>query len=121
MYKRQEEFAHQYCQSQSFKDELKNNIETSLSSFNVNSSNLIWSNEIIDMLEEIGVLSWCVPIIGGFESNPYIIWDNEFFKKYSVKITSATGYSCVTSRITDFEIVNEPVSYTHLDVYKRQG
>ena len=102
-----EEFAHQYCQSQSFKDELKNNIETSLSSFNVNSSNLIWSNEIIDMLEEIGVLSWCVPIIGGFESNPYIIWDNEFFKKYSVKITSATGYSCVTSRITDFEIVNE--------------
>lgn len=80
-----EEFAHQYCQSQSFKDELKNNIETSLSSFNVNSSNLIWSNEIIDMLEEIGVLSWCVPIIGGFESNPYIIWDNEFFKNILLK------------------------------------
>lgn len=102
-----EEFAHQYCQSQSFKDELKNNIETSLSPFNVNSSNLIWSNEIIDMLEGIGVLSWCVPIIGGFESNPHIIWDNEFFENYSVKITSIAGYSCVTSRITDFEIIDK--------------
>ena len=102
-----EEFAYQYCQSQSFKEELKNNIKTSLSPFNVNTSNLIWSNEIIDMLEEIGVLSWCVPIIGGFESNPHIIWDNEFFENHSTKITNTTGYSCVTSRIMDFEIINK--------------
>lgn len=51
-----DEFAHRYCQSQSFKAELRNHIETSISPFNVNSSKLIWTNEIIDMLEGIGVL-----------------------------------------------------------------
>ena len=102
-----EEFAHQYCQSHSYKSELKNIIEASFIHFNVNSLKLIWNYEIIDMLEEIGALSWCVPIIGGFEVNPHIIWNNEFFKYYSDKITSSAGCSCVTSRITDYEIVNE--------------
>lgn len=102
-----DEFAHRYCQSQSFKAELRNHIETSISPFNVNSSKLIWTNEIIDMLEGIGVLSWCVPIIGGFENNPNIVWDNELFKRYSNRINSSAGYSCVTSRVTDLAIVNE--------------
>ena len=102
-----EEFAYKYCQSQSFKNELKNIVETSKTPFNVNSSNLIWDNETIDMLEEIGVLSWCLPIIGGFESNPYIKWDKEFFNNYSVKISGVKGYSCVTSRVTDFSIIDE--------------
>lgn len=102
-----EEFVYQYCQSQSYKDELKNIVKTSHSLFSVNSSKLIWNNEIIDMLEEIGLLSWCVPIIGGFESNPYIKWDKDFFNNYSVKISNTAGYSCVTSRVTDFTIVDE--------------
>lgn len=102
-----EEFSHMYCQSQNYKDELKNVVDTSHSPFNVNSSKLIWNNDIIDMLEEIGVLSWCVPIIGGFESNPYIKWDKEFFNSYSVKISNTAGYSCVTARVTDFTIVDD--------------
>lgn len=102
-----EEFAYQYCQSQSYKDELKNIVETSHSPFNVNSSKLIWNNEIIDMLEGIGLLSWCVPIIGGFESNSHINWDKEFFNNYSAKISTPSGCSCVTYRVTDFTIVDE--------------
>ena len=88
-----EEFAHQYCQSHSYKSELKNIIEASFIHFNVNSLKLIWNYEIIDMLEEIGALSWCVPIIGGFEVNPHIIWNNELiypifiplFSKHMIK------------------------------------
>lgn len=102
-----EEFADQYCQSQNFKEELKNIVETSLSPFNVNSQKLQWNCEIIDMLEQIGLLSWDVPIIGGFETNPHITWDKDFFNRYSTKITSAAGHSCVTSRVSDITIIDE--------------
>lgn len=102
-----EEFAHQYCQSQGYKEELKNIVETSQSPFNVNSSKLIWGYDVIDMLDAYGILSWCVPIIGGFEANPYIKWNKEFFKRFSHKITNTAGYSCVTSRVEDSSIIDE--------------
>ena len=60
-----------------------------------------------DFLEEIGALTWCVPIIGGFENNQYIKWDKNFFNRYSYKISTAEGYTCVTTRISDFTIVDD--------------
>jgi hypothetical protein len=101
------EFAHSYCICTTFKEELKSMIEASLSPLNFNSSDIIWNEETINFLEDVGAISWCVPIIGGFETNPYIKWDKNFFNNYSEKISSTSGYSCVTSRVDDITIVDE--------------
>ena len=101
-----EEFANKFCKSSDFKCGLKSAVEHSPSPINFNLSNLIWNSETIDFLEEIGVLSWCVPVIGGFENNPNINWDKYFFDKYSNRISSCAGYSCVTFRVSDYTIVD---------------
>lgn len=100
-------FSYSYCKSQTFKENLKNFVDSAIAPLNFNSSKLIWSYENIDFLEEIGALTWCVPIIGGFENNQYIKWDKNFFNRYSYKISTAEGYTCVTTRISDFTIVDD--------------
>lgn len=101
------EFSKAFCRSDIFKKELKNSIASSHTPFNVNTSNLIWDYECIDFLEEVGALTWCVPIVGGFECNQFIIWDKSFFNHYSNRINTAPAYNAVTSRVSDFTIVEE--------------
>ena len=101
------EFSKAFCRSDIFKNELKNSIESSNTPFNVNTSNLIWNNECINFLEAAGALTWCVPIVGGFECNQFILWDKSFFNLYSNRIKTSLAYTAVTSRVSDFTIVNE--------------
>lgn len=102
-----DEYAQLFRQSEVFKKELCSIHNSSVSTFNVNTLELSWSKETIDFLEEVGLLSWCVPIVGGFESNPYINWDKQFFSNYAGRINNNAGYTCVTSRIDDFSIVDD--------------
>ena len=102
-----DEYAQLFRQSEVFKKELCSIHNSSVSTFNVNTLELSWSKETIDFLEEVGLLSWCVPIVGGFESNPYINWDKQFFSNYADRINNNAGFTCVTSRIDDFSIVDE--------------
>ena len=102
-----DEYAQLFRQSDVFKKELCSIHNSSVSTFNVNTLELSWSKETIDFLEEVGLLSWCVPIVGGFESNPYINWDKQFFSNYADRINNNAGYTCVTSRINDFSIVDD--------------
>ena len=99
-------YANKYCNSQIFKKCLKDTVGQPFSTINFNSSNLIWNNDTIEFLEDVGALTWCVPIVGGFERNPNINWDRNFFCAYSDRISSSSGYSYVTSRVTDLQIVN---------------
>ena len=102
-----DEYAQQFRQSEVFKKELYSISNTSVSAFNVNTLELSWSKENIDFLEEVGLLSWCVPFVGGFELNPHVNWDREFFSNYASKITSNAGFTCVTSRVDDFSVVDD--------------
>lgn len=102
-----DEYAQLFCKSKEFKKELYSIHNSSISTFNVNTLELVWNKENIDFLEEVGLLSWCVPVIGGFESNSYINWDKEFFSNYANRINNNAGYTCVTSRIDDFTIVDD--------------
>ena len=102
-----DEYAHHFCKSEVLKKEICNIHNSTISTFNVNTLGLIWNKDNINFLEEVGLLSWCVPIVGGFESNSYINWDKEFFSNYANRISNNAGYTCVTSRIDDFTIVDD--------------
>lgn len=100
-----------YCKSVEFRNELCRVIETSGLYINVNELNLIWNYDSIDYLEELGFLSWCSIVPSGFENNPYICWDEEFFNRYSSKITNESGYNCVSSRIENSIIIDHNPSF----------
>ena len=93
-----DEYAKLFCKSKEFKKELCNIHNSSISTFNVNTLELVWNKENIDFLEEVGLLSWCVPVVGGFESNSYINWDKEFFSNYANRINNNAGYTCEIGR-----------------------
>ncbi|MCC2732327.1 hypothetical protein LK486_17680, partial [Fusicatenibacter saccharivorans] len=70
--------------------------------FNANSLGFVWTDEIIDFFESCGLISWpSTTYQSGFECNPNLVWDANFFRKYSDKVTTPQGYSWVSRRITD--------------------
>ena len=101
-----EEFASLFCKSSVFRQELSEYTNSRNKSFNVNTFDLIWNDENINFFEQIGLLTWCNQIIGGFERNPHIVWDQDFFSKYSSRITSSSGFSYVTARVNNSSIVD---------------
>lgn len=63
--------------------------------------------EIIDFFESCGLISWPSTIYqSGFECNPNLVWDANFFQKYSDKVTTPQGYSWVSRSVTDLAIVD---------------
>lgn len=105
------EFSEQYCTSAAFKDVLKDNSAV-LSNFSTNTSNYLWTPNMIALLEDVGLLIWESGLYTvGFECNPYIKWDKSFFDNYCHKIKTPQGYSYVSSMIDDPQIVIENSSF----------
>lgn len=100
-----------FCKSTEFKNEICKAIDTVGLYVNVNELNLIWNYDSIDFLEGLGFLSWCSTVLIGFERNPNICWNEEFFNRYSTKITTDSGYDCVSSRIVDSIIIDHNPSF----------
>lgn len=80
-----------------------------LISYNLGSKeNYIWSDELIDYLEKCNLLIWNTNgIITGFAQYPYIKWTPEFFKKYHVKIDSASDYTYISKNIKDVSLITD--------------
>lgn len=77
-----------------------------LSSCVLNDKDYVWCDMVIDCLERVGLLVWeSTPYMPGFECNPNLIWDEDFFAKYSNKIVSEVGCSCVSKHISTVEIL----------------
>lgn len=105
------EFSEQYCTSAAFKIVLKDN-SALLSNFSTNTSNYLWTPNMIALLEDVGLLIWESGLYTtGFECNPYIKWDKTFFDNYCHKIKTPQGYSYVSSMIDDPQIVIENSSF----------
>ena len=105
------EFAEQYCTSAAFKDVLKDNTAL-LSNFSTNTSNYLWTPNMITLLEDVGLLIWESGLYtAGFECNPYLKWNKTFFNNYCHKIKTPQGYSAVSSMIDDPQIVIENSSF----------
>lgn len=99
------ELARLYATSQPLKDSIRAS-ELPLR-FNANSLGFVWTDEIIDFFESCGLISWqSTTYQSGFECNPNLVWDANFFSKYRDKVTTPQGCSWVSRRVTDLAIVD---------------
>ena len=66
----------------------------------------VWTNDVINLFFNNGLLCWqSTPYMKGFECNPSLIWDKEFFSSYSKFITTEDGEKFVSGNINDIEIL----------------
>lgn len=103
-----QELSSLYATSQSLKDSIRAS-ELPLR-FNANGLGLIWTDDVIGFFESCGLISWpSTTYKPGFECNPNLVWDANFFQKYSDKVITPQGYGLVSRRVTDSAIVgNNP-------------
>ncbi len=77
-----------------------------LSSIVLNDQKYNWTFKVIDTLEECGLIQWeTTEYMNGFECNPYLTWDMNFFKRYNKKVATKEGFVQVSSRIEDLSII----------------
>lgn len=99
------EYSEKYCKSTDIKDVISL-CKDSLSDFTANTSDYIWSNDLIDFLESIGLLTWQSGFFtDGFECNPYVNWSEEYFSRYYSKVTTEKGFEFVSKTIRIPKIV----------------
>jgi hypothetical protein len=83
-----------------------------LSSAIFNDKEYLWSNDIIDLLSQNGLLCWqSTPYMRGFECNPYLVWTKDFFDRYSTCVSTEEGRVHVSSQITDIRILEDSKDY----------
>lgn len=97
-----------FCQSPDFVKVLSGAKESSLRDYQPNQANYYWTGQLIDLLERTGYLDWeSGSFVVGFECNPFINWEFEFFTKYNSKIKTQKGLNYVSAHISDNRIINE--------------
>lgn len=106
------EYVNLFCNSEDFKVVLTELRETSLKDYSPNREKYIWNAELIDLLGITGFLTWeSGTYTIGFECNPFIHWDCDYFKKYHSKIATEKGYSFVSQKIEDVNIILNNLSF----------
>lgn len=99
------EYSEKYCKSTDIKT-VVSLCKDSLSDFTANTSDYVWSYYLIDFLESIGLLTWQSGYFtDGFECNPYVIWNEEYFNQYCSKVTTEKGFEFVSKAIKTPKIV----------------
>lgn len=76
----------------------------------LNDKDYVWNTRVIDLFMSLGLISWSsTPYMKGFECNPALKWDSEFFEKYSCNIETEEGRSIISKSIVDLNIIlNNP-------------
>lgn len=106
------EYVDLFCNSEDFKVVLTELRETSLKDYSPNREKYAWNTILIDLLETIGFLTWESGIYTiGFECNSFIHWNYDYFKKYHSKITTKKGYSFVSQKIEDVNIILDNLNF----------
>jgi len=101
-----------FCQSADLLEVLTEAKENKLSHFSPNQSDYVWSETLIDLLENTGYLTWESGNYAlGFECNPYIKWTYDLFTKYRSKITTQKGVDFVSSHISNIQIVSDFIEF----------
>lgn len=97
-----------FCQSATFEKLLLEAKEHGLKDYQPNQANYFWSEKLINLLEKTGYLNWSSgTYVLGFECNPFINWDVDFFTKHHLKIQTQKGFDFVSQAISDSRIVNK--------------
>ncbi|MGQ1783875.1 DarT ssDNA thymidine ADP-ribosyltransferase family protein [Saccharicrinis sp. GN24d3] len=101
-----------FCKSTKFQEALFNAKDATLAHYSANSSNYIWSEALIDLLENTGYITWeSSKYVAGFECNPFIDWSYNLFNKYQSKFVTQKGIDFISSQITSTKIVSDFVDF----------
>lgn len=107
-----ENWVHHYCESSAFAFAVIQSKERMSANYNANAANYQWSKELIDWHEKMGFISWkSTNYAVGFECNPNIIWNSEFFKHYKDKEFSVTGLKHISASVTECQIIDSNVDF----------
>lgn len=97
-----------FCSSDNFRKVLLFAKNTTLKDYSPNQSKYIWTEQLISLLEMTGFLIWeSGRITSGFECNPFVEWDLEFFKQHYLKISTQKGFDFISGQISDPHIIIE--------------
>ena len=97
-----------FCQSPDFVKVFSGAKESSLKDYQPNQANYYWTEQLIDLLERTRYLDWeSGSFVAGFECNPFINWEFDFFTKYNSKIKTQKGINYVSAHISDNRIINK--------------
>lgn len=76
--------------------------------FTVNNRAFVWNDDVISFLEGLHLLTWPSGTYSpGFECNPHIVWNREFFAKHWSKVATEKGFAYVSSTISETAIVDD--------------
>lgn len=107
-----ERWVHPYCESSAFAFAVIENKERLSVGYNANTADYQWSIELIDWHEKMGFINWkSTNYTIGFECNPNIIWNSEFFKHYKGKEFSVKGLSHISASITECQIIDSNIDF----------
>lgn len=117
------DYAEKYADSDSFMTTILS-CKESLSYLSVNQSNYHWSDVVISFLEKTGLLVWqSGTYTDGFECNPFVEWNKNYFDKFSHKVTTEKGFSFVSKSIKNPQIVidNKDFKWNWLDLSENEN
>lgn len=76
--------------------------------FSVNNRAFVWNDDVISFLEGLHLLTWpSGTYTPGFECNPHILWNREFFANYWSRIATEKGFAYVSSSISETALVDD--------------
>lgn len=102
------ELSNRFLHDNLFISIIENNVnnEGALSSQTFNNSDYIWSDEAIQFFSRLNLITWeTTSYTKGFECNPFLVWNHDFFSKYYDHIVSDAGRSHVSAVIEDANII----------------
>lgn len=71
-----------------------------------NDKSYVWTSESIDLFMKNGLLCWeSTPYSKGFECNPSLIWDQDFFSRYSKYVSTEEGLEFLSKKVSDVNII----------------
>lgn len=73
-----------------------------LSSLLFNQKEYAWSDDLIKVFSSLGLIEWSsTRYSAGFECNPHLVWNKDFFFRYHGHVSTSTGRDYVSSKILD--------------------
>lgn len=111
---RDEFWTEKFIDNKNFKTVIKNASQNDgpLTSCILNDKDYYWKPSVIDFFSSLGLIGWSsTPYMKGFECNPSLVWNKEFFAKYSENITTEEGHKYISKSISDLEIIKENPSF----------
>lgn len=99
-----------YIRNIAFITAVRTNIDEggSLSSLLFNQKEYVWSDNLIKIFSSLGLIEWSSTRYSvGFECNPHLNWDKEFFSRNYEHVSTPTGRDYVSSKIIDESVITD--------------